>query len=546
MRPSLPGGFPAIDVAVLLLYLAIVLWVGFQAGKRPKTVEQFALGGHRMPWWAVLGSLIAAETSAAFFLGTPAEGYALGNYEYLQLSLGTVLARVVVAYLFVKPYFAYRVTSIYQFLDLRFGPKTKSAASAIFLLTRLLASGARLYVAAILPVLGVKLLRGGPVSAGEELSIYAASALLLTLFTTLYTVAGGIRAVIWTDLLQAGLMLSGGILTLSLLFQKIPWGSSSPFREAARLLSALPWAETGIDPQKNLWENLGSIFSSDYTIWAALIGSTFTTMATHGADQDLVQRLLTAKNHHRSRLSLILSGLTDVPLVFLFLTIGIFLGLLARSAHDTRFPTQANEVYPYFILCGTPPGIRGLLIAAIFATAMGSLSAALNAMATSFCEDWAFRFLPAGSGDRAKLRLLRSATVLFALLCVSIACATASFVLHSPQSRILPIVLGLFGYTYGPLLGVFLLGVLTRNRGSDFGNCVAMAAGLGTVALLSGTPQGILGLVSQADADRLAWLPCVSFPWRVFVGSCSTFLVGLCFRAPAPAHPVVEEAESSL
>ncbi|QSR84198.1 sodium/solute symporter [Methylacidimicrobium sp. B4] len=540
MRPPLSGGLPAMDAAVLLLYLIAVLWVGLRAGKRPKTVEQFALGGHKMPWWAVLGSLIAAETSAAFFLGTPAEGYALGNYEYLQLSLGTVLARVLVAYLFVKPYFTYRVTSIYQFLDLRFGPKTKSAASATFLLTRLLASGARLYVASILPVLAVKLLWGGGVSAGQELSIYTASALLLTLFTTLYTVAGGIRAVIWTDLLQAGLMLSGGLLTLLLLFQKIPWGSSSPLTEAAHLLAALPWAETGIDPHRNLWENLGFVLSSDYTIWAALIGSTFITMATHGADQDLVQRLLTAKNHHRSRLSLILSGLTDVPLVFLFLTIGIFLGLLARSTSDPRLPAQANEVFPYFILCQTPPGVRGLLVAAIFATAMGSLSAALNALATSFCEDWAFRFLPVASDEKARVRLLRGSTVLFALLSVAIACATAFFALHSPKSRILPIVLGLFGYTYGPLLGVFLLGVLTRSRGSDLGNCLAMSCGLAVVALLSGAPQALLGLVSPAEAGRLAWFPSVSFPWRVFVGSISTFLVGLCFRSSARLYPAAE------
>ncbi|MDD4933123.1 MAG: sodium:proline symporter [Methylacidiphilaceae bacterium] len=537
MRSPFPGGIPAIDVGVVLLYLAAVLWVGLRAGKRPKTVEQFALGGHKMPWWAVLGSLIAAETSAAFFLGTPAEGYALGNYEYLQLALGTVLARVLVAYLFVKPYFTYRVTSIYQFLGLRFGTKTKSAASATFLLTRLLASGARLYVAAILPVLAVKLLWGSPVSSGQELLIYAISALLLTLFTTLYTVAGGIRAVIWTDLLQAGLMLSGGLLTLLLLFQRIPWGSSSPVAEAAHLLAALPWADTGINPRKNLWENLGAIFSSDYTIWAALIGSTFTTMATHGADQDLVQRLLTAKNHHRSRLSLILSGLTDVPLVFLFLTIGIFLGLLTRSAPDPRLPSQANEVFPYFILCQTPPGVRGLLLAAIFGTAMGSLSAALNALATSFCEDWAFRFLPVASDEKNRVRFLRGATILFAFLSIAIACATAFFVLHSPRARILPIVLGLFGYTYGPLLGVFLLGVLTRSRGNDFGNCVAMACGLGVVAVLSGIPQAILGFFSPGAGARLGWLPCVSFPWRVFVGSCATFVVGLCFRAAEPRTP---------
>ncbi|WP_018290769.1 hypothetical protein [Verrucomicrobium sp. 3C] len=535
MKFPFPGGNPAIDFGVLLLYLAAVLWIGLRAERGPKTVEQFALGGHRMPWWAVLGSLIAAETSAAFFLGTPAEGYALGNYEYLQLALGTVLARVLVAYLFVKPYFTYRVTSIYQFLGLRFGTKTKSAASATFLLTRLLASGARLYVAAILPVLAVKLLWGSPVSSGQELLVYAISALFLTLFTTLYTVAGGIRAVIWTDLLQAGLMLSGGLLTLFLLFQRIPWGSSSPLAEAARLLAALPWADSGINPHKNLWENLGAIFSSDYTIWAALIGSTFTTMATHGTDQDLVQRLLTAKNHHRSRLSLILSGLTDVPLVFLFLTIGIFLGLLARSAHDPRLPSQANEVFPYFILCQTPPGIRGLLLAAIFATAMGSLSAALNALATSFCEDWVFRFLPAATDEKIRVRFLRGSTVLFAFLSIAIACATAFFVLRSPRARILPIVLGLFGYSYGPLLGVFLLGVLTRSRGNDFGNCVAMACGLGVVMVFSGVPQSILGFFSPGGETRLNWLPCVSFPWRVFVGSCTTFLVGLCFPPfPAP------------
>src|SRR5215467_2594292 len=214
----------AIDCSVLLLYFVVIISIGLYMGRKEQNLKDFALGGRAIAWWAILASLIAAETSAGTFFGTPGEGFTFRNYTYLQLALGTILARILVSYIFIKPYYDYNVYSIYEYLTARFGVPTKNAASAVFLFTRLLASGARLYVAAIALALGYQMVRGVRPSQREALYIYIGSTVAIVILTAIYTTLGGIKAVIWTDLIQASIMIGSALVALGLLYFAIPGG----------------------------------------------------------------------------------------------------------------------------------------------------------------------------------------------------------------------------------------------------------------------------------------------------------------------------------
>src|SRR6202047_3844004 len=204
----------AIDSGVLLLYFFIIIFIGLRMGRRERDLEDFALGRRQIPWWAVLASIIAAETSAGTFFGVPGEGFALRKYTYLQLALGTILARILVSYIFIKPYYDYKVYSIYEYLTARFGVGPKNAASAFFLFTRLLASGARLYVAAIALALGYEMIRGVRPNQTETLVIYVGAIFMIVLLTAVYTTLGGIKAVIWTDVMQASIMIGSAAVAV--------------------------------------------------------------------------------------------------------------------------------------------------------------------------------------------------------------------------------------------------------------------------------------------------------------------------------------------
>ena len=212
----------AIDCLVLLLYFFIIIAIGLRMGRKERDLEDFALGGRQIPWWAVLASLIAAETSAGTFFGTPGEGFTQRNYTYLQLAFGTIIARILVSFIFIKPYYDYKVFSIYEYLTRRFGVATKNAASAVFLFTRLLASGARLYVAAIALALAYEMIRGVRPTQAETLWIYVGATIAIVILTAIYTTLGGIKAVIWTDLIQASIMIGSALAALCLLYFAIP------------------------------------------------------------------------------------------------------------------------------------------------------------------------------------------------------------------------------------------------------------------------------------------------------------------------------------
>jgi SSS family transporter len=531
----------AIDTGVLLLYFVIIIFIGLRMGRKEDNLEDFALGGRRIPWWAVLASLVAAETSAGTFFGTPGEGFTHRDYTYLQLAFGVIIGRIMVSYIFIKPYYDYKVFSIYEYLTARFGVGSKNAASAVFMITRLLASGTRLYVAAIALVLAYEMISGARPNETQTLWIYIGATVVIVILTAIYTTLGGIKAVIWTDLIQASIMIGSALVALALLYFAIPGG----WHEIVERRGAFHFSDliaTGLDPAKSGWDKWKTMFETEYTIFAGLIGSVFITMGTHGTDQDMVQRMLTAKDVRRSRRSLICSGLADIPIAFTFVSIGLLLWVYYQAHPDPALPKSPNETFCHFILYEMPVGLRGLLLAGIFATAMGSLSTALNALATSFTRDWYQPYINPAANDEQSLRAVRWATVWFSVLMIVVASITAYLVIVYPNVRIIPIVLSIFGYTYGSLLGVFFAGMLTRTRGNDRGNVLAMIAGFIVVAILSGLPNKVADIFHTKFYEQPDWLPIMEFPWWIFFGTIVTFGVAILFRTkrghqPPPATP---------
>jgi len=528
-----------IDVVVLCIYFFGIVGLGLWAGRRNRTLTDFALGGRSIPWWAVLASIIAAETSAVTFLGTPAEGFKTRSFIYAQLAIGTVLARVIIAFTFIRPYYLYNVQSIYEFLEVRFGPLTKNLASGIFLLTRVLGIGVRLYLGgAIIKVIWEYLFPGTPI----DIWIYFWGIVFVTVLTTIYTAIGGIKAVVWTDMIQAGLMVSSVLLAIVLILTHIPGGLTTVKEQ----LGGFPaFFQIGIDHPVDFWAGLKSILEEPYTLAAALVASTFSTMSTHGADQDMVQRMLTARDFKRSRISLILSGLADLPIAISFLLVGILLWVYYRVNSSLPVPDAENEIFAHYIVTQMPIGVRGIIVAGVFGTMMGSTSAALNALATSFTKDFFLPYFAGNKSPEATIWAARLATMVFGGLMIVVATLTANSVLHDSKLTILPIALGIIGYTYGALLGVFLVGMLTKTRGNDRSNIVAMLISIITVLIVGRVQVPWLdvgqliahGTFVLTELDLGGWLPSgfpnVAFSWWVFIGCVICFVVSCLFRTPA-------------
>ena len=488
----------------------------------------------------MLASIIAAETSAATFLGTPAEGFKTRGYFYGQLAIGTVLARVIIAFTFIKPYYDYRVQSVYEFLTVRFGTKTKNMASGIFLFTRVLGIGVRLYLGgAIMVVIWRYLFPSLPVN----LNTYIWGIIFVTVITTIYTAVGGIKAVVWTDLIQAVLMFSSVIFAIFLLLRSIPGGFET-VKSNLGGLGNVKLFQTGWNSELPFGPALKAMLEEPYTIFAAFIGSTLLTMATHGTDQDMVQRMLTAPDHRKSRLSLILSGVMDLPIAGAFLTVGILLSVYYSVVPGATLPAADNEIFGDYIVHQMPVVFRGLIIAGIFATMMGSTSAALNALATSFTKDFYLPYVRPGATDRQAIRAARIATAVFGVLMILVATMAANAVLQDAKLTIIPIAIGILGYTYGALVGVFLLGMLTRRRGSDGANVVAMIVGIISVLVLCKVTMPAFDILAMLRGKLVAsqwnfgwfmpdWWPRISWPWFVFVGSAVTLSIAVLFRTPA-------------
>jgi SSS family solute:Na+ symporter len=541
-----------IDGAIVVCYFASITAVGLYLGRRDKSLSDFALAGRRVPWWAVMASIIAAETSAATFLGVPGEGYTTKSFAYVQLMFGLVLGRVVVGQVFLRPYYTFKVYTVYDYLGVRFGPWTKAYISALFLFMRTLGSGTRLFIPSLVMVLAYRLFvsgaqpqfgQGGVTTAGP----YVVAIVALTVVTCLYTAVGGIKAVIWTDVIQACLMFGGALVAIGTLLAHVG-GLSEVIRAVPQLTTHEGyflhgfeadrvgwWTESHGLSRMGVWDYVKLVLASDYTLFSALVGATLGNMAAFGTDQDMVQRMLTAETHQKARRSLITAAFMDVPIASAFVFIGILLFVYYQQDPTYR-PGATADVFASYILNVMPVGVRGFVVAGVFATAMGSFSAALNALATSATNDWYIRWVR-GRSETHYVRAARWFTVLFAVLMIMIAGGFAYAKVTTPDIRIIPVVLGIAGFILGPMLGVFLIGMFTTSRGSDAGNMLAISAGLLATVVVGKLDLVILNSVApwfgiDSTFQQPGWIPEVSFTWWAMIGALVVVAIGVLFRTP--------------
>ena len=424
-------------------------------------------------------------------------------------------------------------------------------ASAIFLVTRSLASGSRLWVPTLLMVvIWNQLNPQRPLGTWEQFWVTGGALVLITILTAAYTAIGGIKAVIWTDVLQIAVLFGALGFSVWYLLGHIPggWEGAKSHLTGAHDLKLWEWqgdvppTAKFVNQYGSAWGAIKSVLESEFTVWAALFGSLFVTLATHGTDQDMVQRMLTAKNKRQSAVATILSGLADIPVTYAVLTIGILLSVYyGHVMHDPLLPVTAKgtpdstRIFPYFVVDVMPGGLRGLVVAGVLATTMGSLGTAMNSLATSYSRDFHFRWFNTPADDQARVRVIKLSTVAFAVVLILVGLATAFVKAHNPGLSIIGIILGSFGYTYGSLLGIFIVALFTKTRGSEVGNLIAMIAGIIFVAYLSNLPNDVWKMVTGRELYKnFAWLPVIEFPWRIMAGTLITVAVALCFKSSAP------------
>ena len=478
----------AVDLAVLFLYLAGAVALGLAVGRGQRDLSGYLLGGRHLPWWAVLGSIVATETSTATFLSVPGLAYAreTGDLRFLQLPLGYVLGRLVVSVLLLPRYFEGRLFSAYQVLRERFGGATQRAASAVFLVTRTLGDALRLFLTAV----ALEALLGWPI---------AACVALIGAATIAYTVFGGMRSIVWNDCVQLVVYVTGGVVVLGVTLARLPGGLDQvlAFGAATGRLRVLDLTPTLADP---------------FVLWAGLFGGAVLTLGTHGTDQMMVQRLLSAPSRAAASRALVTSGFVVLVQFALFL----FLGLALACYDDVFRPGREiaqDRALATFLVEELPQGVGliGLLLAAVFAAAMSTLSSSLNASAASVVEDW---IVPARGAKQEEARLLRTTrwlTVLFGLVQIAIAIAAADL-----SRSVVTEALAIAGFSAGLLLGVFLLGALVP-RASQAAALTGLACGL--TALLA------VKFVLPAHGIEVAW------PWFAAVGAGATVSGGATVSA---------------
>ncbi len=465
-----------VDFGVVVIYLIAITLFGARFGKSQRNIHDYFLGGRSLPWWAIAFSVVSAETSILTIISTPGIAF-ISNLGFLQLVMGYIIARVLVSFILIPRYFAGELYTAYQLIEQRFGRGMKIFTAALFLITRALAEGVRVFAISI--VIEVIFDTG-----------VLASVLIITALTLFYTYRGGLTAVIWTDVIQLVIYVSGTALALMLALHTIPGG----WGEVSRLAAA--------GGNKLAVFNFHFNWREPYLFWTGLIGGTFLSSASHGTDQLVVQRLLAARNMRQSQAALIASGVIVFFQFSLFLVVGVVL-----FAYYQHFPfpagfARADQVFPTFVVHQMPMGLAGLLVAAILAAAMANLSAALNALASSSVVDFYKPFLRPEADPSHYLRVSRLVTLVWGGALILIA-----LVAQRMHQSVLELALTVASVPYGSMLGIFLLGVLTRR-----------ATGAGA---LIGALLGLAALVWVMTFTFVAWT------WYVAIGACVTFVTGL-------------------
>jgi len=469
-----------LDLVIVIAYLLGVTLLGLRFRQQQHSAKDYFLGGRNTPWWALALSIVATETSTLTIIGTPAIAYA-SNLTFLQLVFGYIVGRFLISLLFLPGYFRGEFLTAYALIEKRFGTKMRAVAALTFLGTRTLAEGVR--VSAIALVVSVAL------GTSERLAVFIVIAL-----TILYTFEGGMKAVIWTDVAQFLLYLTGSLVTLGLLLHRIPGGWNEVTHVAALNGNKLQV----LDFSWNL--------VTTYSFWSGLIGGTFLTMATHGTDQTIVQRLLAARSQADSRRAILASGFIVLFQFTVFLLVGVLLFVFAQHTPLLAAGERMDRILPLFLVREMPTGLAGLLLASILAVAMSNASGSLNSLAASSVLDLnAFRGRPT---DPAKfMKISRRMTLVWGVVLVF-------FGLVRWQHSLLETGLAIASLPFGSLLGLFLLGTID-SRANSKGSLAGMFAGLAAV-------------LTVYLATHIA------YTWYVLIGSCVTFVVGALVSRALP------------
>lgn len=479
-------GLDKLDLGIIALYLAGITLFGLRFRKRQRTLRDYFLADRDIPWWAIALSIVAAETSTLTIISIPGLAYDT-NLTFLQVVFGYLVGRVIISFILLPHYFRGELYTAYELIERRFGRKLRSLTAGLFLLTRAAAEGVRVYAVSIVVAIAL--------GTGEIASIA-----IITALTLIYTFEGGLAAVIWTDVVQTFIYVGGTLVGLFTVLHVVPggWSTVHTMAESAGKLQIF-------DFSPDFWK--------PYTFWAGLIGGAFLTTASHGTDQLIVQRLLAARTQRQSVTALLSSGLAILFQFALFLLVGVMLFAFYQVPSATF--GKADRIYPTFIVSQMPHGISGLLIAAILAAAMSNLSAALNSLSSTTIIDFYLQHRPQ-LDERRRVQLSRLATLFWALLLFGLAVLS----LHK-VGRVIEVGLQIASVAYGALLGVFLLGVLTR-RANQNGAMVGMLCGF---------------LI-----ELYIWLGTrVPWTWYVAIGTIVTFVVGyatsIVFEKNSPRQP---------
>ena len=474
-------GLNALDLAVIIAYLAGVTAFGLRFRKKQRTLKDYFLADNTIPWWAISLSIVAAETSTLTIISVPGLAYEK-DFRFLQLVIGYLIGRAIVTFLLIPQYFRGELVTAYQLIERRFGQKLRSLTAGLFLITRAAAEGVRVFAVAIVVGIALSNLLSGLGDFWRDVAAIA----IVTLLTLIYTFEGGMAAVIWTDVVQMTIYVAGTLLGFFTIIHLVPggWGTIQAVAGQANKFRVFDFS----------WH-----FFTTYTLWSGVIGGAFLTTASHGTDQLIVQRLLAARSERQSKIALLSSGVAVLFQFSLFLLVGTMLFVFYKLFPPGVPFTRTDTIFPTFVVTHMPHGSSGLLISAILAAAMSNLSAALNSLSSITIVDFYSRLRPNSSEER-RVFLSRIATVAWGLLLFVLA------ILARRGGKVLEVGLSIASVAYGSLLGVFLLGVLTK-KASERGAMAGMLFGF------------VLNLYF--------WLfTRVPFTWYVPLGSIATFGVG--------------------
>jgi SSS family solute:Na+ symporter len=468
------------DYSVLFVLLVLLLFVGIYFGREEETTADFFLGGRKIPWWAACLSFVATEISAVTLIAVPAVAY-MENWEYAQFFIGSFLARVVIAFLFIPAFYQYNCTSIYEFLKYRFGPETQIAGSVLFFITRLLA---------------VAVLIGWPIIP---------TILLFSVICILYIAWGGIKAVVWTNVVQALTFTVAGVVAIGFLLTRIDGGAAAVVAIAggAGKLKIFDWGPSL--SVAGLPAFLKSLFTDPNIFVLATLNGFFGSMAAFGTDQEIMQRLLTVETRRESQKTMLLTPIGSFLVMIIFLFIGACLYVFYVQHPGMALPAKLDKIFPHFIEQTMPPFMRGLMLAAIV---MASIDSPLGSLTSSFVTDIYRPVLYKSGTERHYLFVSRVAVIIFGIILAFI----AYFFSHFEKFLWLAFKIG--GVTYGSLLGVFLLGLLTKRRCNRVNVAAMTLAALGMLALL---------ILSEKQLVPLGWT------WLLLMGTFLTFAAGWLF-----------------